>query len=174
MTANDICFLTATEMAKRIRDKELSAREVMSAHLEQIARVNPKVNAIVTQIPDEDALKLAEQADRAVARGDDLGTIHGLPIAHKDLVATKGMRTTFGSPLFKDFVPEHDHLIVERLKGGRCAHDRQDQRAGVRRRFADLQPGLRRDAQPLRHEQDVRRQQWRRGGGAGLRDDPDC
>ncbi len=118
MTANDICYMTATEMTRKIREKAISAREVMSAHLEQIARVNPNVNAIVTQIPDEDALKLADEADRAVARGDDLGPLHGLPIAHKDLVATKGMRTTFGSPIYRDFVPDRDHLIVERLKRG--------------------------------------------------------
>jgi amidase len=118
MERDDICFMDATDLAARIRSKELSAREVMTAHLEQIARVNPTVNAIVTQIPDESALALADAADRALANGEEVGPLHGLPIAHKDLVPTKGMRTTFGSPLHADFVPDFDALIVERLKQG--------------------------------------------------------
>ena len=118
MAADDICFMDATDLAARIQSKELSAREVMTAHLEQIARVNPKVNAIVTQVSDDAALNLADAADRALATGEEVGPLHGLPIAHKDLVLTKGMRTTFGSPLHRDFVPDFDALIVERLKQG--------------------------------------------------------
>jgi amidase len=118
MTSSDVCFMSACELARKIRDKAISAREVMTAHLEQIARVNPKVNAIVTQIPDDEALKLADIADRRVAAGEELGPLHGLPIAHKDLAMTKGMRTTFGSPIFRDFVPDQDDLIIERLKRG--------------------------------------------------------
>lgn len=113
---DELCFLTARELADRIRRKELSAREVMAAHLDQIRRVNPAVNAIVSQIPDEDALALADAADRRLARGDATGPLHGLPIAHKDLAETRGLRTTFGSPIYRDFVPEVDALIVERLK----------------------------------------------------------
>jgi amidase len=89
---------------------------VMEAHLKQIEKVNPIVNAIVTRIPNEQALALADAADEALAQGREVGPLHGLPIAHKDLVPTKGMRTTFGSPIYKDFVPDHDGLIVERLK----------------------------------------------------------
>ncbi len=116
MTTSDICFMRATDLANQIRDRTISAREVMSAHLDQIARVNPKVNAIITRISDDEALKLADAADHAVADGETLGPLHGLPIAHKDLVPTKGMRTTFGSPIYRDFVPDQDALIVERLK----------------------------------------------------------
>ncbi len=112
---SEICFKTATDLARCIREKELSAREVMAAHLEQIERVNPRVNAIVTLLP-EAAMEAAEEADRCRSRGEALGPLHGLPIAHKDLVPTRGVRTTFGSPLYKDFVPERDALIVERLK----------------------------------------------------------
>jgi amidase len=108
--------MTATEMVKRIRAKELSCREVMEAHLNQIERVNPIVNAIVTRLPSEQALALADAADAGLAQGQQIGPLHGLPIAHKDLVPTKGMRTTYGSPIYKDFVPDHDGLIVERLK----------------------------------------------------------
>jgi amidase len=111
----EICFLTATEMARRIRAKELSAIEVMEAHLEQIERVNPKVNAIVTFLPER-AREQARAADKALAQGEDVGPLHGLPIAHKDLVFTKGVRTTLGSLVFKDFIPQDDDLIVERLK----------------------------------------------------------
>jgi amidase len=118
MSTSDICFMTATEMAKRIRSGELSCREVMEAHLDQIERVNPIVNAIVTRLPGERALALADEADEALARGDAVGPLHGLPIAHKDLVPTKGMRTTWGSPIYRDFVPDHDGLIVERLRTG--------------------------------------------------------
>jgi amidase len=108
--------MTATEMVQQIRDKQLSCREVMTAHLNQIERVNPVVNAIVTRIPAEQALARADAADEALVQGKGIGPLHGLPIAHKDLVPTKDMRTTFGSPIYKDFVPDHDGLIVERLK----------------------------------------------------------
>ena len=116
MSYSEICFMTAMEMVQRIRNKELSCREVMEAHINQIERVNPIINAIVTRIPSEQALALADAADETLVQGKETGPLHGLPIAHKDLVPTKGMRTTFGSPIFKDFIPEDDGLIVERLK----------------------------------------------------------
>jgi amidase len=115
MAGSDICFMTATEMARRLRSKELSAVEVMTAHLQQIERVNPKVNAIVTLVADQ-AMKQARDTDAAAARGQWLGPLHGLPVAHKDLHDTKGIRTTYGSPIFKDHVPTEDALIVERIK----------------------------------------------------------
>lgn len=115
MTTTDLCFLTATELAQRMRTKAVSCREVMTAHLAQIERVNPQVNAIVTLLPER-ALEHARRADEALARGEEVGPLHGLPIAHKDLVLTKGIRTTFGSPIFKDFVPDQDEIIVERLR----------------------------------------------------------
>jgi amidase len=115
MSETELCFLTASELARRIRERELSCVEVMQAHLAQIARVNPHVNAIVTLLPEQ-ALAGAQAADAALARGDAVGPLHGLPIAHKDLFLTKGIRTTFGSPIFQDFVPDEDALIVERLR----------------------------------------------------------
>ena len=110
-----ICFLTATELVRRMRSKELSAREVLEAHLAQIARVNPQVNAIVTLAVDA-ARERALLADQAAARGEFLGPLHGLPVAHKDLAETRGMRTTFGSPIFKDYVPNFSTLLVERTQ----------------------------------------------------------
>ncbi len=115
MSDDEICFLTAAELARRIRAKEVSAVEVMEAHLAQIARINQRVNAIVTLQPEQ-AMRQARAADEALARGAQAGPLHGLPIAHKDLFPTKGIRTTFGSPIFKDFVPDQDALIVERLR----------------------------------------------------------
>ena len=115
MSMTDICFMTATELARRIRAKELSAREVMEAHLTQIERVNPKVNAIVTLLPER-AMDGARAADAALAGGAAAGPLHGLPIAHKDLFLTKGIRTTYGSRIYQDFVPDQDMLIVERMR----------------------------------------------------------
>jgi amidase len=115
MSVQEICFLSARELVKHIRSKELSAVEVMQAHLSQIDRINPKVNAIVTLLPDQ-AMAQARSADEALAKGKELGCLNGLPVAHKDLVLTNGIRTTLGSPIFKDFVPQEDALIVERLK----------------------------------------------------------
>jgi amidase len=115
MSVQEICFLSAEELVQRMRSKKLSAVEVMQAHLSQIDRINPKVNAIVTLLPEQ-AMAQARFADEALAKGKELGCLHGLPVAHKDLVLTKGIRTTLGSPIFKDFVPQEDALIVERLK----------------------------------------------------------
>ena len=115
MTDTTINFLTAVELARRIRRKDLSCVEVMQAHLAQIDRVNPKVNAIVTYHPEQ-AMEGAKAADAALQRGDAVGALHGLPVAHKDLVDTAGVRTTYGSPIFADHIPQRDMLIVERLK----------------------------------------------------------
>jgi amidase len=111
----ELCFLTAIELTQRIRTRDLSCVEVMEAHLLQIERVNPQVNAIVTLAPEQ-ALAQARAADAALRRSDAVGPLHGLPVAHKDLVQTKGMRTTSGSPIYADFVPDVDDLIVTRIR----------------------------------------------------------
>jgi amidase len=113
---SDVCFMTARQTADLIRQKKLSAREVMQAHLKQIARVNLKVNAIVTLVPEEQLMAQALAADEAIARGNWLGPLHGLPVGVKDLHLTKGIRTTHGSPLYKDHIPNVDCLVVEREK----------------------------------------------------------
>ena len=100
-----------------IRRRELSATEVMQAHLDQIERHNPAVNAIVTFLPEQ-ALEGARALDALIAKGEQGGPLCGLPVAHKDLAPTKGIRTTFGSPVFADFVPQQDAIIVERLRKG--------------------------------------------------------
>ena len=111
----DLCFLTAREMADLIRRRKLSARETLEAHLAQIERVNPTVNAIVTLVAEQ-ARETASKADEAQARGAELGLLHGLPIAHKDLLETAGIRTTFGSRIFRDYVPAQDAIVVERMR----------------------------------------------------------
>jgi amidase len=119
MGSPELCFLTAADLAQRIRARDVSCEEVIRAHIHQIERVNPAVNAIVTFVPEQ-ALAAARAADAALTRGcapgPEAAPLYGLPVAHKDLVLTKGIRTTFGSPLYRDFVPDSDSLIVERLK----------------------------------------------------------
>src|SRR5258706_192355 len=113
--ASSVCFMSPVEMARLIRTKKLSAREALAAHLKQIERVNPKVNAIVTLVP-ELAAAAAAKADEMQARGEMLGPLHGLPVAHKDLLDTRGIRTTFGSPLYKDNVATEDDIVVDRMR----------------------------------------------------------
>ncbi|MGH9817722.1 MAG: amidase, partial [Candidatus Acidiferrales bacterium] len=108
----DIPFTPARQLARLIRARKLSATEVMRAFIAQIERANPKVNAIVTFLPEQ-ALKEAKALDRKKGRKPPLA---GLPIAYKDLVETKGIRTTKGSLIYKDNVPAQDALLVERLK----------------------------------------------------------
>jgi amidase len=115
VAADELCDLTAIDLAGRIRRKQVSAREVMAAHLARIERVNPRINAIVTLVAER-AMADAAKADELQARGGALGPLHGLPVAHKDLVNTAGIRTTFGSPLFRDNVPTTDALIVKRVR----------------------------------------------------------
>ncbi len=109
-----LCFETATDLVRRIRAREISCEQVMAAHLARIEAVNGALNAIVTLAPDT-AMQAARAADKAVATGQALGPLHGLPIAHKDLAATKGMRTTFGSLVHQNYVPTEDCLLVQRL-----------------------------------------------------------
>jgi amidase len=106
---------SATDLRKLISTREISAREVLEAHLQQIERVNGAVNAIVT-LDAERAAQWSLEADEHQASGGELGVLHGLPIIHKDLFSTAGMRTTFGSPIYKDYVPDADELIVQRFR----------------------------------------------------------
>ena len=113
---NELCFKDAIDLARMIRERTVSAVEVMTAFLSQIKRVNPKVNAICTFIGEEAALRAAKEADERVAKGNAPGLLHGFPHAVKDLVMTAGIRTTYGSRIYKDFIPKQDELFVERLK----------------------------------------------------------
>jgi len=107
---------TARDQAAAVRRGEISARELLDLHLAQIAQRNPELNAIVS-LDEERARDGAKRADEAMAGGADVGPLHGLPFAFKDTHVVAGWRTTFGSPLFQDFVPDRDELIVERVRG---------------------------------------------------------
>jgi len=115
-TTTELCFKDAVELARMIRDKEVSATEVMTECLSRIELINPKVNAICSFIGEEAALRAARKADENLAKEERIGPLHGLPHAVKDLVLTAGLRTTFGSRIYKDFIPGEDALFVERLK----------------------------------------------------------
>lgn len=109
------CDLTATTARALIGTKKLSARELLESCIRRMDAVDPAVNAMVAR-DDEAARKAAAAADEATARGDALGALHGLPIGIKDLENVKGLRTTYGSPLYRDFVPTEDQLIVASVR----------------------------------------------------------
>lgn len=115
-TADELCFTSAVELARLIRSRQVSAREVMAAHLEQINRVNPRLNAIVAKLDDDECLALAEAADRRTASGETLPPLHGLPTAFKDLQSAVGFPYTRGSPIYKNAMPTEDSVFVDRLR----------------------------------------------------------
>jgi Asp-tRNA(Asn)/Glu-tRNA(Gln) amidotransferase A subunit family amidase len=112
--ASDVCFLPAEALIAGFRSREFSASEVVKAILVRIERVNPLINAYCT-VTAERALAEAEAADRALAR-EALGPLHGVPLSIKDLIPTAGIRTTSGSRVYADFVPDADAPVVARLK----------------------------------------------------------
>lgn len=111
----ELIYLSATQLVSLISRKQVSARDVMAAHLAQIEAVNPKVNAVVTLV-GERAMADARRADEYLVRNGPIGVLHGLPVAHKDLVDTAGIRTTSGSLFYRDNVPTRDALIVTRMR----------------------------------------------------------
>jgi amidase len=113
---SNLCFTDAVDLARLIRSRQLSAVELMTACLAQIARINPQVNAICTLLDEDELIRQAKRADERITGSDAIGPLHGLPHAVKDLVPTAGVRTTYGSPIYKDNIPAEDALLVERLK----------------------------------------------------------
>ena len=110
----DLCMQDAIGLAAMLRRREVSAREAVAAHIARIEAFDPAINAIITRT-FEAALARESAADQAMARGVPLGLLHGLPVAHKDLHDTAGVRTTYGSPLFAGHVPDRDALVVARM-----------------------------------------------------------
>ena len=160
----ELVFMPATELAARLRRKEVSAREVLSAHIAQIERVNPRLNAIVTTAFDR-AMSDARRADDAMARGTPLGALHGLPIAHKDLVETEGIRTTRGSPFYRDFVPTQDAPIIRRMRAAGAVTLGKTNTPEFGAGSHTFNTVFGRHPQSVRYGEDVWRQQ-RRGGGS--------
>ncbi len=114
--AGDLCFTSARELARLIHSGEVSAREVMAAHLDRINRFNPALNAIVARLDDDVCLSLADDADRELARGLGVGPLHGLPWAFKDLEDAVGFPCTSGSPIYRDRMPLDDSPLVALLR----------------------------------------------------------
>lgn len=112
----DITAMDGVTLARAIAGKRVSSVEVMTAYLDRIDRLNPAVNAIVSRVDRGELVRQAAGKDAVLAKGEAVGPLHGFPIAVKDLDATRGIRTTKGSPIFKDFVPEADSIMVERLR----------------------------------------------------------
>src|SRR5262249_28775099 len=115
-TASDLCFLSSRQLASLIRSRQVSAREVMIAYLRRIERINPSVNAIVAKLDDRSCLRLADEADRALADARPVGPLHGLPWAFKDLEAVVGFPFTNGSPIYRTNMPAEDTVLVERIR----------------------------------------------------------
>jgi len=124
------CFMRAVDMAKLIREKKLSAREVMQAHLKQIRARESKVNAIVT-LCRRNSCGAGGAADESLAKGKVLEPLHECRWALRICTRRRGFRTTFGSPLHRDFVPDFDCRVVQREKSGGRDCNWQDECAGV-------------------------------------------
>jgi len=113
---SDIVMMDALGLSAAIRTRQISCVEVMTAYLDHIEKLNPKVNAIVALQDRADLLAQSRARDTQLARGEVMGPLHGFPHAVKDLAPVKGIRTTWGSPIFKDFVATTDSTMVERLR----------------------------------------------------------
>ena len=116
MGNSDLAYMPATEIARLVRGKQLSPVEVVQAALDRIDAVNPALNCFCFSFPEE-ALEKARAAEAAVMAGGDLGPLHGVPFAIKDLTPTKGKRTTLGSYVYENWVPDFDAVIVQRMDG---------------------------------------------------------
>jgi aspartyl-tRNA(Asn)/glutamyl-tRNA(Gln) amidotransferase subunit A len=119
MQKDDISFMSAYEMAEKIKSQELSSQEITEMIIERIEKINSKVNAYCTT-SFELAREMAKKADNAVKKGEKLGVLNGIPTSIKDLMQTKGIRTTYGSKLYQDFIPNQDDVAVKRLKDAGC------------------------------------------------------
>ncbi|MBW4694242.1 MAG: amidase [Lyngbya sp. HA4199-MV5] len=112
---SDLVFKSAVELAQMIRDRTISSVEVLNTHLDQIAKHNPKLNTICT-LDEANARARAKQADEALAKGENWGALHGVPITIKDIFETAGLRTTAGYIPLKDYVPQQDATVVVKLR----------------------------------------------------------
>ena len=141
---------TITDLAPRLRRKEVSPLELARTCLDRIERLNPSLNAFIT-VTAESALAEARATEKEISRGEWRGPLHGIPVALKDLIDTAGTRTTAASALYQNRVPAEDAEVVRRLREGRCRDPRQKQSARVRiwRQFAGQL--LRRRPQPVEY-----------------------
>ena len=115
MSENDLCFTPAADLVRAFRARKASPTEAMAAVFQRIKALNPALNAYVTLAEDQ-AMRAAKAATRALGKGKALKPLHGVPVSIKDVTLTKGIRTTWASKIYKDFVPAEDALVVQRLK----------------------------------------------------------
>ena len=113
----DLAFKPALDLRRLIAEKQVSPVELTELFLRRIDRLDGRLNSHITVTADL-AMDAAKKAEQAVVRGDSLGPLHGVPIGLKDSESTAGVRTTNGTLVFKDFVPDEDSVVVERIKGG--------------------------------------------------------
>ena len=131
MVDEELAFASATDLLELISTKQISPVELTELYFSRIDRLDSQLNAFLLLTHDE-AMETAKAAEEAVIRGDELGALHGLPIPIKDTQMTKGIRTTLGSLVFKDRIPERDAAVVERVREAGGHHLGQNQRSGVR------------------------------------------
>ena len=117
---SDLWKMSATDLAEAIRQKQVSCREVIQAHLDRIAAMNPRVNAVTVTLADS-ALGAAEQADAQLARGHPVGPLHGVPMTVKENINLLGSATTHGIVTFKDLMPRADAPHIAQLKAATCS-----------------------------------------------------
>ena len=115
MSEAAVATLSIEKLARLLRERKLSPVELAQAMLARIEKQNPALNAYLTLLP-EMALEQAREAERAITAGQYRGPLHGIPVSVKDLFYTRAVRTTAGSPIFANFVPDHDATVVERLR----------------------------------------------------------
>lgn len=111
----DITSLTAIEMREKLKNKEISCREIVKAHLDRIEKLEPEINAFIT-VSKEEALEAADRVDEKIRNNEELGILAGIPIGIKDNISTKGIRTTCASKILENYIPPFDATIVERIK----------------------------------------------------------
>ena len=172
MTPSDLAFTSAADLARMIRAKQISATEVMRATLARAQEVQAACNCFIT-ICAEQALADAAAADKALASGGEVGPLHGVPFHVKDMVNTKGVRTTFASYMHEHNVPKEDSVIGRAPEAGRRHPDRQDHHARVRAHALHRGAAVRPHAQRLGRGPHQRRLLGRRRGRAGGRRLPD-
>ncbi len=115
MAAHELCFWPLSQLSEKIHQRQLSPLEVTQAYLDRIQRVDPQLNSFIT-LTAERALAEAREAEGQIVRGKYRGPLHGIPLAHKDLVATRGIRTSCGSKVLKNHIPQDPATVMERLQ----------------------------------------------------------
>ena len=111
----DLINLSATELKRKILNKEISSKEAVECYLNRIEEVEDKIDAFITLNKDE-ALKAAEEVDRKIQNGEEVGMLAGIPIAIKDNISTKGLKTTCGSKMLENYIPPYDATVIENIR----------------------------------------------------------